>query len=175
MVSAGDTAVSIHAQVPSMSLNLAKFSFVCVWGGGWGWGGVGGYSEPTQIQSPSIWPSFHWGGGGILDLKPEVLKWTGLSRSLVLATRCATSRGAGSCTREGACMLRSNASRVMVTWDPSLTMDRHTHTHNWKYYLTATLLSGGKMCNQIGSVNRLLFGWYIVLGTKLLSTHSLAF
>ena len=71
MVSAGDTAISLHTQVPRMSLNLAKFSFRGLGGRGVGgrvlWTNSNpkslGYSGPTQIRSPSIWPSSHFGGG----------------------------------------------------------------------------------------------------------------
>ena len=62
----GDTVISLHTPAPNLShgggvtpdqlnlnsLNLAKFSI------------GGGYSKPTQIQSPSIWPSFHFRGRG---------------------------------------------------------------------------------------------------------------
>ena len=37
----------------------------------------------------------------------------------------------------------SNASWVTVTWWPLWT-DRLTHKHNWKHYLSATSLAGGK-------------------------------
>ena len=51
MVSAGDTVVSLYTQVPCIHLNLNFISR------------GRGYCRPSQIQSPSIWPSFHFIGG----------------------------------------------------------------------------------------------------------------
>ena len=51
MVSAGDT-VSLYTQVPCIHLNLNFISR------------GRGYCRPSQIQSPSIWPNFHFVGGG---------------------------------------------------------------------------------------------------------------
>ena len=42
----------------------------------------------------------------------------------------------------GPCMVRSNASRVMVTWDPP-----NRKTHDGKHYLRGTSLAGGKNCH----------------------------
>ena len=77
-----------------------------------------------------------WGRG--------VLKWTSLNRSPVLATRCYTIglfiREWDSCTEVRAVgvgdplMVRSNATRVIVTWDPT-SVCVQTDTHDGKHYL----------------------------------------
>ena len=51
-VSLGDTAISLHTPAPTQ---VCCCFFL---------GGGGGYSGPTQIPSPSIWPSFHFRKGG---------------------------------------------------------------------------------------------------------------
>ena len=51
---------------------------------------------------------------------------------------------AGICTKGDGreCTVRSNASWIVVTWNP--TVDKQTHAHDWKCYLPATSSEGGK-------------------------------
>ena len=92
-------------------------------------------AQPPYVLQFNIHQMSAAGGGVIMK--------TSLNRSLFLATRCHQQEGAGTC------IVRSNASLVMVTWDPSSTPTTpRTHRQTQLKTLPSRKFVGGRQLSS---------------------------